>query len=194
MRLGHTDIRRGALTVLFLAGSLPVLQALEPPRGAGIQSQKLAPYVTSPQPIVEKMLEVARLKSGETIYDLGCGDGRILFSAVKNFGAKAVGVEISPALVKRAQQTLESQGLQDQVKVIQGDMMAVDVSGANVVSLYLMTEANEQLRPKLERELKPGSRVVSLEFKIKGWKPAREETVQVHNHAYKIYLYEVPKK
>ena len=183
MRFRQTDFRKGALATLLLAVSLPV-----------VQGQKLAPYVTSPQPIVEKMLEVARLKSGETIYDLGCGDGRILFSAVKNFGAKAVGVEISPALVKRAQQTLESQGMQDQVKVIQGDMMAVDVSAANVVSLYLMTEANEQLRPKLERELKPGARVVSLEFKIKGWKPTREETVQVHNHPYKIYLYEVSKK
>lgn len=195
MRLRYTDIRTGGLAALLLAVSLPVLQAIEPPRGpGGIQAQKLAPYVTSPQPIVEKMLEVARLKSGETIYDLGCGDGRILFSAVKNFGAKAVGVEISPSLAKRAQQTLESQGMQDQVKVIEADMMTVDVSAANVVSLYLMTDANEQLRPKLERELKPGSRVVSLEFKIKGWKPARVETVQVHNHPYMIYLYEVPKK
>ena len=194
MRLLYTNIRRSAVATLLLAASLPVLQAIEPPGLPGIQAQKLAPYVTSPQPIVDKMLEVARLKSGETIYDLGCGDGRILFSAVKNFGAKAVGVEISPSLAKRAQQTLESQGLQDQVKVIQGDMMAVDVSGANVVSLYLMTEANEQLRPKLERELRAGARVVSLEFKIKGWKPSREETVQVHNHAYKIYLYEVPRK
>ena len=190
----YTDMRRGALATVLLAASAPVLVAIEPPGLPGIQAQKLAPYVTSPQPIVEKMLEVARLKSGETIYDLGCGDGRILFSAVKNFGAKAVGVEISPSLAKRAQQTLESQGMQDQVKVIQADMMSVDVSGANVVSLYLMTEANEALRPKLERELKPGARVVSLEFKIKGWKPAREETVQVHNHPYKIYLYEVPKK
>jgi ubiquinone/menaquinone biosynthesis C-methylase UbiE len=194
MRLKHIDIRRSALAALLAAAPLTLMRAIEPPRMPGIQAQKLAPYVTSPQPIVEKMLEVARLKNGETIYDLGCGDGRILFSAVKNFGARAVGVEISPSLAKRAQQTLESQGMQEQVKVIQGDMMAVDVSGANVVSLYLMTEANEQLRPKLERELKPGSRVVSLEFKIKGWKPAREETVQVHNHAYKIYLYEVSKR
>ncbi|HEY3441142.1 MAG TPA: class I SAM-dependent methyltransferase [Paludibaculum sp.] len=194
MRLLYTNLRRGALATLLLAASLPLAQAIDPPGIPGIQAQKLAPYVTSPQPIVEKMLEVARLKSGETIYDLGCGDGRILFSAVKNFGAKAVGVEISPTLAKRAQQTLESQGMQDQVKVIQADMMSVDVSGANVVSLYLMTDANEALRPKLERELKAGARVVSLEFKIKGWKAAREETVQVHNHPYKIYLYEVPKK
>lgn len=158
------------------------------------QTQKLAPYVTSPQPIVEKMLEMARLRSGETLYDLGCGDGRILFSAARNYGARAYGVELSPALVKRAQQMVESQGLQEQVKVLQGDMMQVDVSSANVVALYLMTDANEQLRPKLERELKPGARVVSLEFKIKGWKPARVEKVEAHRHPYTIYLYELPQK
>lgn len=157
-------------------------------------AQKLAPYVTSPQPIVEKMLEVARLKSGETLFDLGCGDGRILFSAAKNYGAKAVGVELSPTLAKRAQQMVESQGLQEQVRVVQGDMMQVDVSGANVVALYLMTDANEQLRPKLERELKPGARVISLEFKIKGWKPAKVEKVEAHRHPYTLYLYELPQK
>lgn len=172
-----------------LAAALSLAQAQAP-----VQSQKLAPYVTSPQPIVEKMLEMARLKSGETLYDLGCGDGRILFSAARNYGARAYGVELSPTLVKRAQQMVDSQGLQDQVKVTQGDMMQVDVSSANVVALYLMTDANEQLRPKLERELKPGARVVSLEFKIKGWKPARVEKVEAHRHPYTIYLYEIPRK
>ncbi|MCS7041412.1 MAG: class I SAM-dependent methyltransferase [Bryobacteraceae bacterium] len=159
-----------------------------------IQPQKLAPYVSSPQPIVYKMLEIARLKSGETLYDLGCGDGRILTTAAREFGAKAIGVELSPALVKRARQAVESLGLQDQVKVIEGDLMNVDLSGADVVALYLLTEANEQLRPKLEKELKPGARVVSLEFRIKGWKPSRVEKVEAHRHPYTIYLYELPQK
>jgi protein-L-isoaspartate O-methyltransferase len=159
-----------------------------------IQPQKLAPYVSSPQPIVVKMLEIARLKSGETLYDLGCGDGRILTTAAKDFGAKAVGVELSPALVKRARQAVEQLGLQDQVKVIEGDLMNVDLSAADVVALYLLTEANEQLRPKLEKELKPGARVVSLEFRIKGWKPSRVEKVEAHRHPYTIYLYELPQK
>lgn len=183
----------------FSSSSLKALPALllaisVAPAQVHVQPQKLAPYVSSPQPIVEKMLEVARLKNGETLYDLGCGDGRILFSAARNFGARAYGVELSPTLVKRAQQMVESQGLQDQVKVMQGDMMQFDVSSANVVALYLMTDANEQLRPKLERELKPGARVVSLEFKIKGWKPARVEKVEAHRHPYTIYLYELPQK
>lgn len=156
--------------------------------------QKLAPYVTSPQPIVDKMLELANLKSGETVFDLGCGDGRILIAAARSFNAKAVGVEISPGLVKQAQQAVDASGLQSHVKIIQGDMMTVDVSQANVVALYLMTDANEQLRPKLERELKPGARVVSLEFKIKGWKPAKVEKVEAHRHPYTIYVYNLPQK
>ncbi len=159
-----------------------------------VQPQKLAPYVSSPQPIVVKMLEIAGLKSGQTLYDLGCGDGRIVATAAKEFGAKAVGVELSPALAKRARQAVESMGLQEQVRIVEGDMMQVDLSGADVVALYLLTEANEQLRPKLEKELKPGARVVSLEFRIKGWKPARVEKVEVHRHPYTIYLYQWPQK
>lgn len=160
----------------------------------GIQPQKLAPYVRSPQPIVVKMLEIAGLKSGETLFDLGCGDGRIVATAAKEFGARAVGVELSPALAKRAKEAVESLGLQQQVKIIEGDMMGVDLSAADVVALYLLTEANEQLRPKLEKELKPGARVVSLEFRIKGWKPARVEKVEAHRHPYTIYLYQWPQK
>lgn len=165
--------------------------AFQPPKP---QPQKLAPFVTSPQPIVEKMLEIARLKRGETVYDLGCGDGRILFSAVKNFGARAVGVELSETLARRTVERAELLGLKDQVTVIQGDMMEVDLKDADVVSLYLMTEANDQLRPKLERELKRGARVVSLEFKFRGWKPSRVEKVEAHRHPYTIYLYEMPQK
>jgi ubiquinone/menaquinone biosynthesis C-methylase UbiE len=153
--------------------------------------KKLAPFVTSPQPIAERMLELARLKPGETVFDLGCGDGRILFAAAKKFGAKAVGVELSPTLAKRATDEAANLGLQDSVKVIQGDMMSIDVSQANVVSLYLLTEANDQLRPKLERELKPGARVVSLEFEMRGWKPVHVESYEAHHRHYKIYVYEI---
>ncbi len=159
-----------------------------------MQPQKLAPYVSSPQPIVAKMLEIAGLKSGETLYDLGCGDGRIVATAAKEFGAKAVGVELSPALARRAREAVESLGLKDQVRIIEGDMMDVDLSRADVVALYLLTEANEQLRPKLEKELRPGARVVSLEFRIKGWKPSRVEKVEAHRHPYTIYLYHLPQK
>jgi ubiquinone/menaquinone biosynthesis C-methylase UbiE len=140
------------------------------------------------------MLEAAALKPGETVMDMGCGDGRILFTAAKKFGAKAVGVEMSEMLVKRARSEAQNQGLANRVEVIQGDMMGVDVSGAQVVSLYLLTEANDQLRPKLEKELKPGSRVVSLDFKVRGWTPAKVEKIEAHHRAYTIYVYELPQK
>lgn len=166
---------------------------IQPPRSAG-EPRRLAPYVTSPISVVDKMLEAAGLRSGDTLYDLGCGDGRIVLAAAKGFGAKAVGVEISDALAKRARQQAESLGLQDQVRIVTGDMMNVDVSPASVVSLYLMTEANETLRPKLERELKAGARVVSLEFKVRGWKPTKVEKVELHNHPYTIYVYEMPQR
>lgn len=166
---------------------------IQPPHAAG-EPRRLAPYVTSPISVVDKMLEAAGLRSGDTLYDLGCGDGRIVLAAAKGFGAKAVGVEISDALAKRARQQAESLGLQDQVRIVTGDMMTVDVSPASVVSLYLMTEANETLRPKLERELKAGARVVSLEFKVRGWKPSKVEKVELHNHPYTIYVYEMPQR
>ncbi|MGD0000410.1 MAG: methyltransferase domain-containing protein [Bryobacteraceae bacterium] len=166
---------------------------IQPPRSAG-EPRKLAPYVVSPISVVDKMLEAASLRRGEVLYDLGCGDGRIVLAAAKNFGARAVGVEISESLVKLAREQAESQGLQNQVKIIAGDMLNVDLSQANVVSLYLMTEANDTLRPKLERELKPGARVVSLEFKMRGWKPSHVEKVELHNHPYMIYVYEMPQR
>jgi len=156
--------------------------------------QKLAPFVTSPQPIIDRMLEIANLRPGETLYDLGCGDGRILVSAVKNFRAKAVGVEVSEQLAQRANANLHTQGIEGQAKVIQADMMSVDVGGAQVVSLYLPTEANDLLRPKLEKELKPGARVVSLDFKVRGWKPARVEKIEAHHRPYTVYLYEMPQQ
>jgi len=166
---------------------------IQPPHSAG-EPRKLAPYVSSPISVVDKMLEAAGLRSADTLYDLGCGDGRIVLAAAKGFGAKAVGVELSDALAKRARQQVENLGLQDQVKIVTADMMSVDVSPASVVSLYLMTEANDTLRPKLERELKPGARVVSLEFKVRGWKPAKVEKVELHNHPYTIYVYEMPQR
>lgn len=165
--------------------------AQSPRMPSDMMAKKLAPYVQSPQPIAEKMLELARLKPGETVYDLGCGDGRILVAAAKKFGAKAVGVELSEPLAKKARQEAESQGVSDNVKVIEGDMMTVDVAPANVVALYLMTEANDQLRPKLERELKPGSRVVSLDFKVRGWKPLAVEQYEAHHRKYTIYVYQI---
>ncbi|HRJ18838.1 MAG TPA: class I SAM-dependent methyltransferase [Bryobacteraceae bacterium] len=179
------------LPALLCALALPGLQAFQP---RPTQPQKLAPYVSSPQPLVAKMLELSGLKQGETVFDLGSGDGRILIAAARDFGARAVGVELSGVLARRSREQAELLGLGNRIEVIEGDLLTVDLKDADVVSLYLMTEANAQLRPKLERELKPGTRVVSLEFEIRGWKPVKVEKFTAHRHDYKIYLYEIPAK
>jgi SAM-dependent methyltransferase len=153
----------------------------------------LAPYVNSPERAVDKMLEMASLKPGETLYDLGCGDGRILIAAAKRYNVKAVGIEISGRLAKTAAENVKKAGLQDQVKVVHGDFMKTDLGGANVVTLYLATAANDTLRPNLERYLHPNTRVVSYDYPIPGWKPVdTSETEGRYGATHTIYLYEVP--
>lgn len=154
--------------------------------------KSLAPYVASPQPIVDRMLEVAHLKPGETVYDLGCGDGRVLVTAVEKFKAKAVGVELSAKLTRLATETLERHKITEQAHVINANMLDVDLSPADVVTLYLMTTSNDVIRPKLEQMLRAGARVVSHDFEVKGWKPVRVETIDLYNHPHKIYVYEMP--
>jgi SAM-dependent methyltransferase len=153
----------------------------------------LAPYVGSPERAVEKMLDMANLKPGETLYDLGCGDGRILIAAAKKYKVKAVGIEISNHLAKTAAQEVKKAGLDDHVKVVHGDFMQTDLSHADVVTLYLATTANESLRPNLEHYLRPNTRVVSYDYPIPGWKPIdTSETAGRHGATHTIYLYEVP--
>jgi SAM-dependent methyltransferase len=155
--------------------------------------KNLAPYVGSPEHAVDKMLEVANLKPGEILYDLGCGDGRILIAAVSKYRAKAVGIEISEHLARTASERVKKAGLQGQVKIIHGDFMKTDLSAANVVTLYLATAANDTLRPNLERYLKPLTRVVSYDYPIPGWKPIETSETEGRSSAvHTIYLYEVP--
>jgi len=154
-------------------------------------SQKIAPFVPSPQKVVDRMLDMAAPKPGETVYDLGCGDGRVLISAVQRFKAKAVGVELDSRLVQRATERITQANLQDQVKVLQGDLLQADLTGADVVVIYLLTGSNEMLRPRLEKMLRPGTRVVSYSYKIPGWKPLRVDKTD-EQHGHEIYLYEMP--
>lgn len=154
-------------------------------------AKKLAPFVTSPQRVVDRMLEMAAPKPGETVFDLGCGDGRVLITAAQKFNSKAVGIEIDHKLVQRATERIASLNLQNRVKVLQGDLRDADLSGADVVILYLMTLSNEELRPHLEKSLRPGSRVVSYSYTVPGWKPLKiDKTDEQHGHT--IYLYEMP--
>lgn len=138
------------------------------------------------------MLEAGHVKPGDTVYDLGSGDGRIVITAAQKFGARAVGVEIRPDLCRIATERIKSLGLADRVMMIQGNVLRVDLSGADVVTMYLLTSSNERLKPNLEKYLKPGARVVSNEFPIKGWKTV--ETVRVKTEPkmeHTIYVYEI---
>jgi len=154
-------------------------------------SNKLAPYVPSPQPIVERMLELASVKPGETVFDLGCGDGRVLITAVQRYKAKAVGIEISQKLVQQTQERVQRLGLENKITVIQGDLRQADLSGADVVVMYLLTLSNEEIRPRLEKLLKPGARVVSYSYAVPGWKPLRTDKTD-ERHGHTIYVYEMP--
>lgn len=156
-------------------------------------AENLAPYIPTPQIIVEKMLESAHVKPGEVVYDLGSGDGRILFTAVQEFGARAVGVEILPELVEKARERVHSMGLEDKITVIQGSALRVNLSPADVVTMYFLTGSNERLKPTLEKYLKPGARVVSNQFPIKGWKPADVVHVKDGAMEHTIYVYAMTK-
>lgn len=181
----------GILVSIFVAMLAPL---------AGAQQQRLsdyrnnlAPYVVAPERAVDKMLEMANPKPGETLYDLGCGDGRILITAAKRYKVKAVGIEIAERQAKIAAENVKKAGLQNQVKVIHGDFMRTDLSAANVITLYLAPIANDTLRPNLERYLRPRSRVVSYDYPIPGWKPVdTAERLGRHGDTHMIYLYEVP--
>jgi predicted RNA methylase len=153
-------------------------------------TNKLAPYVASPARVVDLMLEMAKIKPGETVYDLGSGDGRIVIAAAGKYKAKAVGVEISPKLVASASAEIEKAGLGGQARVVQGDVLQTDFTGADVVTMYLETKLNAELRPHLEKFLKPGARVVSHDYPVPGWKAARVEKVE-GRVMHTIYLYEI---
>lgn len=149
----------------------------------------IAPFVASPLNVVRKMLEYADLKPGETLYDLGCGDGRIVIMAVQEFGARAVGIELNKRLINEAHQKGEDLKLGKKARFIHGNMFDVDVSQADVVTMYLTTGANEKVRPKLERELRPGTRVVTHDFSIPGWEYMKVLKFRDGYRSHTIYLY-----
>ena len=149
----------------------------------------VVPYVPSPIKVVRYMLKLAKVKAGEIVYDLGCGDGRILIIAAKEFNAYGVGIEKRRDLVEEAIRNVKKAGVEDRVIIIEGDFFEIDISEADVVTLYLLTSVNEKLRPKLERELKPTARVVSHDFEVPGWTPVKVAEISEGWRTHKIYLY-----
>jgi protein-L-isoaspartate O-methyltransferase len=157
---------------------------------AANEERKLAPYFPTPHSIVERMLKMAELKSGEHLFDLGSGDGRILIIAAKQFGANATGIEIDEDLVKQSTAEIRRQNLASRAKVILGDMTAQDYSAADVVTVYLLPAANRKVRPLLEQQLKKGARVVAHDFEIDGWSPDQTEHIEdEEGRSHSIFLY-----
>jgi precorrin-6B methylase 2 len=153
------------------------------------ENKKIVPFVPTPQEVVDKMIELAGVKKGDLVYDLGSGDGRIVVTAAKK-GAKAVGFEIDGDLVKQSRDNIRKAGVQEQAEIRQQDILTVDLSAASVVTMYLLPDVNLQLRPNILSQLKPGSRVVSHAFDMGDWKPDRTERVEGRT----LYLWTIPAK
>jgi 16S rRNA A1518/A1519 N6-dimethyltransferase RsmA/KsgA/DIM1 with predicted DNA glycosylase/AP lyase activity len=175
-------MRSTSIALLLLAAGVPGF-------GQKFSPENLAPSIPTPSSVVERMLDLAHVKASDTVYDLGSGDGRIVIAAVQKYGAKAVGIEMLPDLCRQAQRHIHELGLDDRASIVEGNVFRIDFSAATVVTMYFMTDSNERLRPNLEKYLKAGTRVVSNQFPVKGWKPESVERVK----DYTIYLYEIGK-
>ncbi len=164
----------------FFAAAVPLVAQTEPRRSD-------VPYVPTPEEVVAEMLKLANVSKGDVVYDLGCGDGRIIIASAKA-GARGVGVDIDPDRIRESNENAEKAGVADRVKFIEGDLFEANISGATVVTLYLLPEVNLRLRPKLLRELKPGTRIVSHNYDLGDWKP--EKTVRLGDRI--LYYWVVP--
>jgi SAM-dependent methyltransferase len=159
------------------------------------ESQYIAPYVPTPQEVVDRMLELAGIRQGDLLYDLGSGDGRIVITAASRYGVKAVGFEIDPVLVKNSRDNIRDADLGHLVEIRDQDIRAVDLSPATVLTMYLHPAANLRLRSAILRQLKPGSRVVSHDFAMGNWKPdAIDELTDSAGHRRTIYLWRIVQK
>lgn len=141
-----------------------------------LQPANLAPYVATPEDVVQRMLRLARVTARDVVYDLGCGDGRIVIAAARDFGARGVGVDIDPQRIAEAHANAAREGVADRVSFRLEDALTTDVSPATVVTTYLLTASNIALRPRLTRQLAPGSRIVAHGFSMGDWEPATVET------------------
>jgi SAM-dependent methyltransferase len=155
------------------------------------------PFVPTPIEVVDRMLEFGAVKKGDVVYDVGSGDGRIVIQAAKKYGARGVGIEMNPRLVDLARQEAKKERVDHLVEFRQGDALKADLSSATVVTLYMLPSFNQRLKPILERQLKPGARVVAHDYPIEGWEPIKWEEMplmdtrpEVAPHKHILYLYE----
>jgi SAM-dependent methyltransferase len=148
------------------------------------------PYVPTPDAIVQSMLKLAGVQKGDVVYDLGCGDGRIVIAAAKLYGAHGIGVDINPERIREARLNAKQAGVEGMVQFVEGDLFDADIKDASVVTLYLLPSINLKLRPKLMRDLKPGTRVVSHAFDMGDWKPEKRDEVD----GRPVFFWTIPAK
>jgi len=161
------------------------------------EGKKIVPYVPTPQEVVERMLELAQVKRGDVVYDLGSGDGRIVVTAAKKYGVKAIGFEIDPERIRESTENIKKAGVGDLVEIRQQDIRTVDLSPASVLTMYLLPEVNLMIRPNIWKQMKPGSRVVSHDFDMGDWKPLKTEHIKDGSsweHTLYLWHVEAPKK
>ncbi len=146
-------------------------------------------FVPTPDNVVQQMLKMANVHKGDVVYDLGCGDGRTVIAAARDFGARGVGIDINPERIKESQDNAQKAGVTDRVVFRLEDLFEANIKEATVVTLYLLPSLNVKLRPKLWKDLKPGARIVSHDFDMGGWEPEKKVTVEGHT----VYFWTVPK-
>jgi SAM-dependent methyltransferase len=187
--------RRHFIGALAAFGAAGAAHANEPARILLAQAQSAQPrrgpdvvFVPTPNDVIEKMLEMAKVTPKDVVYDLGCGDGRIVIAAAKK-GARAVGIDIDPKRISEANANAKAEKVTDKVRFIENDLFEADIGEATVVTLYLLNRLNEKLKPKLLKDLKPGTRVVSHAFDMGDWQPEQKAQVGGTN----VYLWRIPK-
>jgi SAM-dependent methyltransferase len=178
------------MLVVCLAGALMWGQEALP------RHEPDVPYVPTTDEAVSAMLKLAGVKKSDVVYDLGCGDGRIVIAAAKTYGAHGVGIDINPERIKEAKENAKKAGVEDLVRFEENDLFEADIKPATVVTLFLLSDVNLRLRPKLQRDLKPGTRVVSNTFEMGDWKPEKEETVGNSQSylSHRLFLWTISEK
>lgn len=185
--MGTAALVVASLVLIGSAGS--TVAGLEPwaQRPAG---DSLAPFVPTPQDVVERMLTLAGVTKDDVVYDLGSGDGRLVVTAAQKFGARGVGIDIDPDRIEEGRANAKRAGVEDRVEFRLQDAMQADLSEATVVTLYLLSSSNVKLRPRLTSQLKAGARIVSHQFGMGDWTPEKVDTFTDHNGTNRtLYLW-----
>jgi len=183
-----------------LAAALALgIASAAPAQDSGAKDNIAGPYVPTPWVIVDDLLKLADIRADDVVYDLGSGDGRLVITAAKRFGARGVGVELQPDLVELARAGAKKEGVGDRVKFVQGDLFETDISEASVVTLYLLPRFVTRLVPRFLAELRPGTRIVSHDYPLVPWRPDKELSMDVPEKEFisgtswtKLYYYVVP--